>query len=147
MATTPPPPSPLYVQGLKGLAHASFAARLSRNSTQDIADLLHAYRDIDAEPLSSTKFLGIFPTNGWQPQQQPASFFKKIHSSSMWNQSKHLRNLSVQMAPEVITENLNFQTFPDPGHKKYVTPTVLLSITDVPPFNITLCKGLQLEKA
>ena len=108
---------------------------------------MHAYRDIDAEPLSSTKVLGIFPTNGWQPQQQPASFFKKIHSSSMWNQSKHLRNLSVQMAPEVITENLNFQTFPDPGHKKYVTPTVLLSITDVPPFNITLCKGLQLEKA
>ena len=49
----------------------------------------------------------------------------------MWNQSKHLRNLSVQMAPEVITENLNFQTFPDPGHKKYVTPTVLLSITDI----------------
>ena len=65
----------------------------------------------------------------------------------MWNQSKHSRNLSVQMAPEVITENLNFQTFPDPGQKKYVTPTVLLSTTDVPPFNITLCKGLQLEKA
>ena len=38
---------------------------------------MHVYRDIDAEPLSSTKFLGIFPTNGWQPQQQPASFFKK----------------------------------------------------------------------
>ena len=39
------------------------------------------------------------------------------------------------------------QTFPDPGPKKYVTPSVPLSITNLPPFNITLRKGLLLEKA
>ena len=32
--------SKMYAQRLKGLAHASFAARLSRYSTEDIVDLL-----------------------------------------------------------------------------------------------------------
>ena len=67
---------------------------------------MHAYRDIDAEPvirefcaendrgLAHSNFfnlhqvyIGIFATNVSQPQQQLVSFLKKFHSTSMWNHS------------------------------------------------------------
>ena len=73
VATTPPP---LYVQGLKGLAHASEPKTLQ--TCWKAHAHMHAYRDIDAERLSSTKFLGIFQQMGGNHNNSLLPFFKKF---------------------------------------------------------------------